>query len=301
LCKCGCGQKVAITNKYKPQKFILGHQVQTRTKEEWGKVYKKYVEGLPFCKCGCKNKVLPRYKTLEKFIQGKGSKTGIPKYINGHDKQPIFSKYHFTASSQEKQAIIGTCLGDSCLGLPHGRSKNFRLSSTHGLCQKEWAEYKAIFLQRYDIKLRTVKNGGYGELSVKSWSSCLPAITAIASELYKNGKKRIRYEILDSLGAIGLAWWICDDGSNSLGCISLHTEGWSYSENRIVWRWFNKQGFCCKIQKCNKKDKKYYCIRFNTEGSKRLSKYIRKYIPKCMEYKLDNYQEYKKRKKAKSL
>jgi hypothetical protein len=241
------------------------------------------------CKCGCGMLVKPASDTLDRFIDRRGTKQ-YPKYKQGHDKQPNFKEYHFEPTEEELQAIMGTCLGDSSLILPHGRSKNYRLVANHGLVQKAWATYKADFLGRFKISVKVVKNGGYGDYTAAMQSRCLPSLTSIAQIIYDGRTKRISTEWLDSLGDIGLAWWFCDDGSNpnKRMSFSLHTEGFNREDNELISKWFNDQGIHCRVGQY----RGYYYLLFNTKGSLEFKKRINPYIPQCMQYKMDDCSTY---------
>jgi hypothetical protein len=62
--------------------------------------------------CGCGEQVSLRYKNFESFVKNRGYKK-YRKFVYGHDKRP--SNWNLKLSIDERQAIMGTLLGDSVL------------------------------------------------------------------------------------------------------------------------------------------------------------------------------------------
>ena len=289
FCKCGCGTYLEKDKYGRKRRFVLGHQINKRSNSEWKKRFEEYMSKSPECKCGCGSKVRPTYNKIESFIHSRGA-IRYPKYIKGHDKQPIYNQYNFIPTEEEIQAIMGTCLGDSSLILPNKRSRNYRLCATHGLVQKEWVKHKSSIINRFGVSIKNIVNGGYGDYSTRMWTRCLPCLTKIANTIYNGRRKQISKEWLNSIGDIGLAWWFCDDGSNSGNRMSftLHTEGFNKKDNEIIKRWFDKQGLNCLVSI----NRKYYYILFNVKSSLKIKNIIQPYVPKCMQYKLEDRSEY---------
>src|SRR5215469_15032654 len=227
LCGCGCGSELLV-NKYgyKPR-VVFGHRTVRRSEETWRKLYEDFVSSLPECGCGCGGIVLPCCKTLDNFIKEHGSRAH-PRFLKEHDKHP--PGWNIGLSVGELRSILGTLLGDGSIILPNPRSKNYRLAWTHGPAQMAWVEHKAAALIRLGPVIRTAENRGYGKISIRMHTHCLPSITDIAKIVLVNGKKTVTISWLDQLGSEGLAWWYCDDGSLMARRYPvLHTQGYSES------------------------------------------------------------------------
>jgi len=70
---------------------------------------------------------------MEAWIAG-GCQPLYNQYTDGHGN--CGSNQALQLTTRERQAILGTLLGDSSIGYPHSGSKSPRLYSTHGYVQK---------------------------------------------------------------------------------------------------------------------------------------------------------------------
>ena len=281
FCQCGCGQWLTLGYGGKPRKYVLGHQCKSRSQSEWSRIHGDVIGNAPICQCGCGKQVSPTHKTLASFINSRGSRK-YPKFLYGHDKCRCYARYHFDPTPEEQSAIIGTCLGDSCLQLPHRRSRNYRLCANHSSKQQEWVLHKTSFLHRYGFSVSNIANPGYGETLCRMVSKCLPPLSAIAVKIYDGRTKVATIQLLELLGSIGLAWWICDDGSSSRGILRLHTEGWTKPQNDLMATWFSSQDLQCSVHF----DREYPYLLFTKRASAKLAAQIFEFVPMCMRYKL---------------
>lgn len=120
-------------------------------------------------------------------------------------------------SNLQLGALAGTLLGDTSLSFVRTGNgnkwwaKRARIVFTHGLCQKEYAEWKArIFGGEFSIT--TIENKGFGERSIAGRSKSIVTETDYC-RFYSRGKKEVTDEWMDLLNPLGLALWIMDDGS----------------------------------------------------------------------------------------
>ncbi len=203
-------------------------------------------------------------------------------YVDGHLGCTTDQTLELT--SLERQAILGTLLGDSSIGYPNPYSKSPRVYSTHGYVQKEWAEHKAAYLHRLNATTRVAKNDGWGDQSICTATACNPALIEIQSLVIKRKKKRVSREWLDGIGDIGLAWWLCDDGSVGNKSMFFHTEGFSKCQNELIAEWF-----CDNIGRatvCQNKRKRAYLINIASWTQIEIGRRVSPYVPECMRYKL---------------
>lgn len=274
-CLCGCGGR--------PRRGSLhcwGH-VRLSTREQREAVWRELHANAPQCACGCGTPVRPGYSDFDAWVRN-GCLSRYNQYADGHAN--CTSNQLLQLEEKEKQAILGTLLGDSSIGYPHRYSKSPILYSTHGYVQKEWAEYKAAFLHRLNPKTRIAKNDGWGELSVRTSTPCNPALRAIHDLVIKGHGKAVSREWLDGIGDVGLAWWLCDDGSATHNGLSLHTEGFSKTENELIADWF-----CDNIGKATVgyvKRKDLYCIHIASWTQIEVGRRVAPHVPECMRYKL---------------
>lgn len=280
-CACGCGT-VMHKNKWgRQQVFVNGHQVKKRSMEEWNKKYQEVLASLPLCLCGCGEKTrLSNGSSLEEFIKSQGARR-FYKRLYGHDKRPEQWKMEIT--NNERQAILGTLLGDCSILYPNNRSLNPRLQCNHGEPQAEWVEHKRNYLERLGGHLSRKANGGYGKFTISYISQCLPCLADLYDFCIKDGKKTITLDWLNQIGEIGLAWWICDDGSSCGRGLLLHTEGYSIEENEIICDWFAKNYGKATI---NRSSRGYHWIYLSAEVQRNILPIVSPYIPEFMQYKL---------------
>ena len=283
-CSCGCGERV-YKNKWGRQgKFILGHQVKKRSDSSWKRIYEEFISSLPECACGCGNKVRPRHgDTLGQFIKSRGSLSHY-KYLIGHSRRG--PGWGSDLSYDQRSAILGTLLGDSSILYPNKSSNAPRLSFNHGQRQEAWARHKAEFLSTLGGRVVVAKNDGYGSIHYRFTSGCSESLAEIHKIVAPDGKKAVTREWLDGVGGIGLAWWICDDGACSGNGATLHTEGFSDTEQEIISGWFRDNYGKASVVSGGRGHKK---ISISADAQRCILPIVERHVPECMQYKLDSY------------
>lgn len=284
-CLCGCERKPRAGHL-----FAWGCKANA-TAEQFRTVWTELHRTAPLCKCGCGRRVRLNFRNFDAWVRV-GAQPLFNQYADGCTQ--CSSNQSLALSTLEKQAILGTLLGDSSICYPNPYSKSPRLSSTHGYCQKEWAEHKAAFLHRLNATTYICKNDGWGEQSIRTRTACNPSLIAIHDLVVSRKKKRVSREWLDAIGDIGLAWWICDDGSVTPTGLFLHTEGFSKRDNELIAEWF-----CDHIGKTTvvqNKRKKAYFISIASWTQIEVGRRVKPYIPDCMRYKLVSCNESRPRK-----
>lgn len=273
-CLCGCGEKPRGGHL-----FVTGHKSRA-TYQQLSDCFEWLNSIAPPCKCGCGLKTRSLYASVETWA--KHCSPEFRQYAAGHEN--CTSNQLLELTTEERQAILGTLLGDTSIGYPNNQSRSPRLASTHGIPQQQWAEHKAKFLHRLNPQTKVVTNAGWGECSVTTTTSCNPALIAIDGFVKSRGTKTVTKAWLDAIGEIGLAWWICDDGSSGPKTLQLHTEGFSLEENELIADWF-----CDNIGKAtvvHNRAKNLCFINFASWTQLEIGNRIRPYVPDCMQYKL---------------
>ena len=185
-----------------------------------------------------------------------------------------------------EQVLLGSLLGDGRLHMPpRGITPHYK--EMHSLSQKEYLIWKNRFLKgkigigESPIHLATGKKYKYCLL----WTRTRSDFLFYYNIAYRNGRKRVTKELLDRIGPLGLAVWFMDDGSLKYSTLSgkLSTEGFSYSENKLIVNWFKERW---DIYPSINRDKEKYNIYFNSVEIKKFLLLIRKFVPECMIYKL---------------
>jgi len=284
-CACGCGALLGKSKWGRQYKFSKGHRPR-RDRADWARIYNKLLQQRVPCACGCGENVPLAYgKSLEQFMLHRGDQKR-QRYILGHRCRPTEYANRLTVS--ERQAVLGTLLGDAHIGYPNSRSRNPRLSTNHGGPQEAWARYKAEKLRRLGIHVDLRPNGGFGTTTVRCVSRCLPALRAIHTLVHpSDATKRITRAWLDQIGLEGLAWWICDDGSTSdtTGTMRLHTEGYDRESVLCAQAWFVEKYGPVSLAAGRTCGWSLYLSRECRDAIRGVGKYI----PECMAYKLQAF------------
>lgn len=165
------------------------------------------------------------------------------------DFKPIAS----VLTCEEVGLILGTLLGDSAILYAHKRSRFPRISGVHGPKQEEWARYKARRLSKLNWRIRIGKNGGYGDISIRTVTSCHPDLCTIHQLVNAGNGKEVNERWLAAITEEGLAWWHMDDGSlvytSNTPCVNLHSQGFDFEGNTMLAEWLrNKWEISCKVR-----------------------------------------------------
>lgn len=283
LCQCGCETPV-FKNKWGYQgRWVNGHHITGRSREQWREMYENLVANAPLCQCGCGQSVRPFAKSVDDYIAKHGSRR-YSRFVKGHHRRKIPASVELT--SDEKMAILGTLLGDSSIGFAHSHSSNPRLSANHSTKQMEWAQWKAAALTRLGSRLTIARNDGYGDNIVRLSTSSMPCLHEIYRLVKKDGnRKHVTMEWLEEIGEIGLAWWIGDDGSCSGRSMRIHTEGFSLTENNTIASWFSKTFGKATVHRTNRG---HYYICLSADAQRAILPIISSHLPESLQYKLES-------------
>ena len=237
----------------------------------------------PKCACGCGQLVNSKYSSADEMRADRAASGRYNKFVFGH--QCRRDGFSHKISERQRQAVLGTLLGDASLLFPHGKSKYPRLAWNHGPEQTAWSAHKAEFLKGFAFRQRVVENKGYGLVSINGASSCHPVLLEIYQRCYVDGRKRVTREWLDALGAVGLAWWYCDDGhyNPKAGTAFLHIEGFEPEQQEVIRDWLDTR-FCGVVFQTGSRGFRF--IRFRVGATERLFDEIRSHVPRLFAYKM---------------
>jgi len=210
----------------------------------------------------------------------------------------------YEPNKKQKELIIGSLLGDSCITVKKTKSIATMgvMSETHSLAQREYNELKINGLndliattQIYppNIDKRGVKSNG----KITYFTKSSPYFGDLRNEFYKDGKKIIPKKLIKKYYSdFMLAVWFMDDGrtqvSNSFEKLKFNCDISTNSFNKEDVEWLvdllKIKGYDCYIYNTNKKNFKNngYKIYFTRIGSEKLLNNISKYVPLTMRYKV---------------
>ncbi len=180
-------------------------------------------------------------------------------------------------TSWQQQIITGTLLGSSSIVIPNNQPNHYFMMVDKN---KDWLFYKAEELKH--IEAETPVSQNEKRLRWRSKSSKTEWLP-FRENHYKDGKKMVKLEILDSLRDIGLAIWFGDKGYwATKKRIGLRTSAYG-DDNVIIKKYFDEVGMPCEIRKY----KKIQRIMFTKQGTLTFLKVVAHCLPKCMYFKLE--------------
>jgi len=176
-------------------------------------------------------------------------------------------------------------LGDACVHIPKGRvNAVFRFE--HSSKQAAYAHWKTELIQRYiypDVKL--YEQHRRGDTFWVAVTRSHRKLTHLQRDMYRNGVKVVRPNMLHRLTPLGLALWYLDDGSlsycrNPGGSIasrqmSLATSSFTEAEHDLMADYF-REYWGVRLRKG--KQGKYWKMWANTEDTLKFFDIIRPYV-----------------------
>jgi len=243
-CACGCGTLIpSMDSRNHKRSFVPGHAGflkkgidvvnWKKRKDEWGKA-------APFCACGCGVQLKRTEKQLRSHIPD-------AKYLSGHGTR---RGCVLKLTQQEESIVYGCLLGDFSITIP---KKTARLGFTHCIAQKLYALHKIEILKRLSWWWCEFESGGYkkGGGMIRGTSACMPILNSVWETVRPFGEgKQVTSQWLDHIDERALAYWYMDDGScgvrlvdGSPASLSLHTEGFTESENLLLASWLRHKGY----------------------------------------------------------
>lgn len=175
-------------------------------------------------------------------------------------------------SDWHKQIIIGTVLGGSSLVKPKkGRNCYLFMRSA----DVNWLKYKATELDNLASQRPYTQEGN----TLRWHSNCYPVFTEYYDLFYKNGKKAITMEVLDSLRDIGLAVWYGDSGRVKKDSIILNTNKFGEEGTSVISQYFIEAGIG---ETKMAKERKYIRLILTPEATERFLLIVANRIPDFM-------------------
>ena len=202
--------------------------------------------------------------------------------------------------------LYGMVFGDGNLYLA---KNNFgvsycKLTIGHSPKQKDYLQFKAnkihSLLGGKKPEIYSYKSKGYTNLQIIKTNKYFRQMHRV---LYPSGKKIYTRKALDYLTDEGLAFWYMDDGNGAVcynknkkicGCMTRISTYCSEEEAFIIKQWFLDRYNLNPSFDIDKRND-LYSIRFNTKDSHSFIDIIAKYIPICMQYKINHIEKYNTR------
>lgn len=203
---------------------------------------------------------------------------------------------YYVIPEEAEQVILGTLLGDSSIGLSTGGTP--RLIIKQGIMQSRYFYDKRDILgDMFSSEYVSDNYAGYGKPVLVAYSKSRNELLPIYNKVYKDGKKTITDDLLDSLTPLSLAIWYMDDGSlcsksescNRYGVIHLSTHAFTKEENLKIVEYFkNRYDIEFALTKDSKNRGDGYFLRSShKEDAQKFLKLVSPYVPEYFSYKLE--------------
>lgn len=165
----------------------------------------------------------------------------------------------FSLSKNLQDIIVGLILGDLYIQKSKGYA-NPICRFEQGIVHKDYILHLFELFGSYCMAEPKISNHSPGNKSgvvcsrIRFHTYTLPCFNELYELFYVNGKKVIPSNIFDLLTPLGLAYWICDDGSfcKRRSIVTLCTESFSSAEVTLLANTLNdKWDLECYINKTN--------------------------------------------------
>ena len=229
-----------------------------------------------------------KHLTLTKgMVESKNLQVG-DLIISSYNDNSNISSTSKALNDDQYQILLGSILGDGCIHKTG--SDRFRLRIIHGIKQRDYCEWKAYM---FDVKTIYIEKNGYSQTPAIAFNT---KIIDFEKEINFTNKKTVPQWVIDNIDARGIAIWYMDDGSISKDhwYSIIHSNTFDKETHIRFVKKFESLNINCVI----KKSKRYYCLYFNEDATRKLFNLILPYIHSSMKYKLltniiiQDYNEY---------
>ncbi len=206
-------------------------------------------------------------------------------------------KEQFTLSQKLTEILVGLILGDLNIEKQKG-GVNARLRFEQGVIHKEYLFHLYSIFQEYCSQVPMIQtrnplsNNKTGKIhnSIRFKTYSLPCFNELYNLIYPAngslaGRKIVPLIIEELLTPLGLAYWICDDGSfcQTYRVVILNTQGFTKEEVELLAKTLNdKWDLKCTINK----DGNGYRIRIPQKSLPILHSLLGSTMPTMMQHKI---------------
>lgn len=193
----------------------------------------------------------------------------------------------------QREVLYGSLLGDG------GISKNGHYEESHCEAQKDYLTFKTTvfsnLMRSGGVDKRVAKSGyGAGKTNYRFALKNAPVFSIERDRWYKNGKKIISEQALQTMGPLALAVWYMDDGCKHVKSgafsISFATHSFSSLDVDKLRGWllqkFKAESWISPHKRYSGEDRGFE-IRVSGESARILLRIIAPYVVKCLRYKID--------------
>lgn len=211
----------------------------------------------------------------------------------------LYNADYFKLTNLQKQILIGTLLGDSCI-TKKGTNNHPSLTFTHGHNQFDYLKYKqSCFsnLFRSHHRQKSKLDWNFRKTSYGGNVCTIVTDTCVdLHEFYDFKKNKLTFNLLKKyLSPISLAFWVMDDGTLRQNSgktefykkIRICSHGFSYDSHLNLQK-ILKQKFDLdvEIKHIKRSDRAYFVLDFDNKNTLKLIDLIKNYIHPTLYYKI---------------
>ncbi len=213
-------------------------------------------------------------------------------------------------TSYERQALIGTLLGDSCLAVsPSYRQSPFEAHSaalSGGHVEESGLAQHKVSVMPHILTALPVRAGKMVDINGRKGQSrpFMPVASSMFHQLRElmplfcdaDGTRRLRIEALDQAGAVGLAWWFMDDGCRqkventaAQDSIVISTQRYPLEDVLAARDWLESRFGKIYVGADG-------ILRFSATAAESFCRHVAEHIPEALRYKMPrgiNFPAYK--------
>lgn len=198
-------------------------------------------------------------------------------------------KRNLSLSEQQINVVVGTLLGDSTLSIIKPGIKTCNIKFEQKISNKEYI-YKLYSIFNLwcgtEPKVRNIKNLRQSIYFKTYRHKCFVFYYNKFYTLKMGKRVKVIPKLMSKwINAEVLAYWFMDDGSKTQYGYVLHTQNYSFSDQKYLVKVL-KENLNLKVS--IQKDKNMFFLYINAESKDLFTMFVKPYIVNCMLYKLHN-------------
>lgn len=194
-----------------------------------------------------------------------------------------------TLTEKQFNALTGSLLGDGYLRRPRQQNWNSCFEKTQKAGAKEYLYDLYCVLNPYSRSMaRRIRTKGLAYFVLRT--SCNAYFTELRKKWYPCGVKVVPKDL--SLNPEILAWWFCDDGTNTWRSriATIYTQGFTIRDNEMLVSKLKDIGISARVGDTYDGSGNGCCLDISGPSYCDLLEMIRPHVRwKCMEYKVDTH------------
>ncbi|MFQ6052147.1 MAG: hypothetical protein ACE5K4_10700 [Candidatus Hydrothermarchaeota archaeon] len=186
-----------------------------------------------------------------------------------------------------REVMVGCMLGDGCIYIPKDYKNAYYQEHADNIEYLKWkgkilSRWLKVKIYQYNIKSKFPRGTEKIFLQGFLFTNASQSLTYLKKIWYPNDKKGVPESELGYLNGLGLAIWLCDDGSH-YNEVVFHTDGFSLDDLDLLKEFFFKK-FGIRVRL----DKSSHLLKITKRYEKKFIELIKPFVPNVMHYKLES-------------